>query len=143
MNSRSNPCQQRACHTVTRVHGFEGTSCSPQPWQFVSSTDDPLGWRVSRRVNASVFCPVHHTGASLRISTKPRAPTSLIVLSGSFGCREMLSTHRALLRMHLPCPRSSGLMGPAQFIQTISSTDKTSVESRGIYNVQEVKHLFV
>ena len=46
-------------------------------------------------------------------------------------------------------------MGPAQFIQTISSTDNTSsglfgwhwkanVESRGeIYNVQELKHLFV
>ena len=65
-----------------------------------------LGRRVSRRVDAGLFCPVHME-ASLRISTKLRAPTSLICLLGSrlpdsaiafnkpflprsFGCCEIL-----------------------------------------------------
>ena len=73
----------------------------------VSSTDDPLGWRISRRVNASVFRPVHHGGESCHFFETScsdifdcfscsRFPDSAIafnksVLPWSFGCREIWS----------------------------------------------------
>ena len=82
-------------------------------------------------------------------------------LPRSFGCREILSDamnfHKLteLSSNSHPLSEIKLLMGPAQFIRTISSTDNTSsslldgtekanVESRGkIYNVLELKHLFV
>ena len=141
--------------------------CIPDP--------GPIGWRMSRRVKASVFCPVHHGSESshfhktscsdisdsLPCSCFPDsaiASSNKSILPESFGCREKESdvmTFHKLTDLSFEFTSHVRDQVTAQFIQTISSTDKTSsglfrwhwkanVESRGkIYNTQELKHLFV
>ena len=136
-------------------------------WQIVSSTDDPLGGRVSRRVNAGVFCPVHHGGQSSRFH-ETSCSKIFDCLSrfrhcqgGSFGCSEILSNAVSFHKLtefsleftshvrdqviHGTCPTyPNHLKYRHNVIRPFGWHWKANVESRGkIYNGQELKHLFV
>ena len=78
-----------------------------RPRQLVSSTDDPLDGRVSRRVVPSILCPVHHGGKSSHFQESSRSdifhcisgsrfPDSAVafnnpILPRSFRCSEIFS----------------------------------------------------
>ena len=84
-------------HVVSRPENVQG--------KFVSSTDDPLGRRESRRVDAGVLCSIHHGDESSRLHefscsnvfdcfSDCRSPFSVVafnksVLPRSFRCREI------------------------------------------------------